>query len=126
MKIKWLDRNISALGPYLCLCLSEDEYKQAFKDINEIPIGPWLSTPQSNATSHFLTASSGLCAVVCLGDCSKRNPIEIATLLVHEAVHVWQEWCDYYGENNPGNEQEAYAIQNIAQELMNAYVGTLK
>jgi len=37
---------------------------------------------------------------------------------VHEAVHAWQEWCDYYGELTPGREQEAYGIQSVAQELM--------
>ena len=39
-------------------------------------------------------------------------------MLVHEAVHVWQAYCREIGERNPGDEQEAYAVQSIAQELM--------
>ena len=49
---------------------------------------------------------------------SQRPQCQIAGLLVHESVHIWQEWCAYYGESDPGREQEAYAIQSIAQELM--------
>jgi hypothetical protein len=117
-KFKWLERRISAPGPYLCLCLSEQEYEQALKHCRVVTDGPWLSTPQCNATTHILRAPQGLCAVICLVHYEKRQPIEIAGLLVHEAVHVWQDWYDYYGERAPGTEQEAYAIQSISQELM--------
>lgn len=118
---KWLGRNIAAPGPYLCLCLSEAEYKRAFKHCKEAPVGPWITTPQANATAHFLTAPSGLCAVVCINPLKNSTGIEIAGLLVHESVHVWQEWCSYYGETTPASEQEAYAVQAISQELMKEY-----
>ena len=49
-------------------------------------------------------------------------PPEVAGRLVHEAVHVWQRYCDHIGERRPGNEQEAYGIQSIAQELMQSFV----
>jgi hypothetical protein len=51
-------------------------------------------------------------------DFEGRNPIEVAGLLVHEAVHVWQEYCHGIGEATPASEQEAYGIQAISQELM--------
>ena len=44
--------------------------------------------------------------------------MEVAGLLIHEAVHVWQGYARDLGEDNPGDEQEAYAIQSIAQELL--------
>lgn len=124
--MKWLDRRISAPGPYLCLCLSEHEYKQAMKHMRCDPVSPWISTPQANATTHHVTSDKGLACIVCLGDWQDRDPIEIAGLLVHEAVHAWQEYCDYYGERTPGREQEAYAIQAVAQELMAAFASRIK
>jgi hypothetical protein len=60
----------------------------------------------------------GQVAVIGMRDWQGRNSIEVAGLLVHEAVHVWQEYADRIGERHPGAEQEAYAIQAIAQELM--------
>lgn len=121
MKVKWLDRRISAPGPYLCLCLSEAEYLQAMKHCKVTPVDTWIKTPQADATTHHLRASAGLVAIVCLREHEKRSGVEIAGLLVHEAVHAWQEWCDYYGENPTAREQEAYAIQGIAQELMSEF-----
>ncbi len=116
--MKWLDRRISAPGPYLTLCLSEQEYKQAMKHLKIESPPHWIKSEQADATAHHLISGKGLACVVCLTGWQGRNPIEVAGLLVHEAVHIWQEYCDYYGENMPGREQEAYAIQAVAQELM--------
>ena len=120
-KIKWLDRRVSAPGPYLCLCLSEEEYLSAVKHLRVDSPGPWIKTPQANATAHYFQSPHGFTTIVCMRDHEGRNPVEVAGLLVHEAVHTWQEWCDYYGETTPGREQEAYAVQVISQELMAEY-----
>ena len=58
---------------------------------------------------------------MCIAVTGNRLPVEVAGLLVHEAVHVWQEYADRIGETHPGREQEAYAIQAISQELMTEY-----
>jgi hypothetical protein len=117
-KTNWLDRRISAPGPYLCLCLSDKEYRLAMKDLKQDQIEPWIKTTQADATAHHIWTKNGTAVVVCINGWEGKNSIEIAGLLVHEAVHAWQEWCTFYGETNPGAEQEAYAIQGISQELM--------
>lgn len=79
----------------------------------------WIRSRRAHATTHFLQNDKGdLVCVVALSDWQTRNGVEIAGLLVHEAVHVWQEYCQSIGEDHPGSEQEAYAVQAIAQELM--------
>jgi hypothetical protein len=122
-KINWLPRYISPPAPYLCLCLSEDEYLIAFKHMDVKPRDEWIRTPQADATTHFLRNRKGeLCVVVCLAGYERRTPIEVTGLLIHEAVHIWQEWCAFYGETHPGSEQEAYAVQQLTQTLMEEFV----
>lgn len=118
MKTNWLDRRIARPGPYLALCLSEVEFRAALDHLKAPETPKWVSAG-ANATMHtFDHAPAGVCCVVCLDGYADRTPVEVAGMLVHEAVHVWQQYCDDIGERSPGSEQEAYAIQSIAQELM--------
>lgn len=116
--MRWLDRRIAAPGPFLTLCLTEAEFEAAMKHCGVTVNGPWLTNVQVDATSHVFRCDRGLCVVVCISGFLGRDPIEVAGLLVHEAVHAWQAYAEDIGEKSPGDEQEAYAIQSIAQELM--------
>lgn len=126
-KVKWLDRRIAYPGPYLTLCLSEDEYLAAFKQFGVKPTDAWVNTPSADATTHHLIHDDGRVAcVVCLGPRKPNHTgVEIAGLLIHEAVHVWQRYCESIGEHSPAREQEAYAIQCVSQELLQAYADRL-
>ena len=127
MKINWLNRVIAPLAPHLCLCLSDAEYQAALKDIEAPFTAAWISD-QAHATVHVFENDDGasIACIVCMGDNGDAEPVDIATILVHEAVHIWQIWCRHYGEDNPGDEQEAYAIQLIANELMSEYARRLQ
>ncbi len=122
--VKWLDRRIAAPGPFMTLCLTDGEFRKALKHCGVVDSETqFMKTAHADATVHWMENRNGdLCCIVCLGDCSGRSGVEIAGLLVHEAVHVWQRYCDRIGEHSPGVEQEAYAVQSIAQELMAEYV----
>ena len=123
---KWLDRRIARPGPYLTLCTTEAEYLAAIRDIeNEYPV-PWVSNG-ADATTHFYdNDNKQTVAIVCIRNTGDHTPVEVAGLLVHEEVHVWQQYCLDIGERSPGMEQEAYAIQSISQELMDAYAAKLR
>ena len=127
MKLKWLNRRVAKPGPYLALCTTEAQFIQALKDCGVKERTAWVKNEGADATCHHLSNEKGeACAVVCIRAKADSTAIEIAGLIVHEAVHVWQEYCERMGETSPGREQEAYAIQGIAQELMWAYSETLK
>ena len=119
--MKWLDRRISAPGPYLCLCLSEEDYLKAMRKMKVKSVDDWIKTPQADATVHLTSCAGDLAAVVCVRPKEHSTLVQVAGLLIHEAVHIWQEWCDFYGEHAPGKEQEAYAIQGISQTLIEDY-----
>lgn len=122
VKVPWLNRSL-IIGPYLCLCTTEEDY-HAVMDYLKVPAhrrAPWVNE-RADATTHLLESrDQGLVAVVCVGDVSRCSPVGVAALLVHEAVHVWQAFCEHAGEKSPSDEFEAYSIQSIFYELMTAY-----
>ena len=119
LKTRWLDRRIAHPGPYLALCLAEDEYLAAMKHCRVANPPDWIRADHAEATVHYVVNNThGLACIVCMRGWQDRNPVEVAGLLVHESVHIWQEYAGRLGETSPGREQEAYAVQSVAQELM--------
>ena len=123
MKNKWLDRNLLVLNGYYTLCTTEKQYNAALKHLRvkhrEAP--SFLASPRANATVHHFNCEDKYCAVVCLGNTKERTNAQVLALLVHEAVHIWQEFKENIGEGAPGRELEAYAIQSISQSLITEY-----
>lgn len=121
MNTKWLDRRVAKPGPFLCLCLTPEELKHTSKKLTQWP----LEFPEWGARAYQFVkdGTNKICVIIALAEDSQKNnsPIEIAGMLVHEAVHVWQYYAEKMGEVKPGDEQEAYAIQAISQELMAEY-----
>ena len=117
-RVRWLDRRIAAPGPYLSLVLDEHAYLAAMAHCRIARPDTWVQAPSHARTYVLEHPEHGLVTIVGMRDWEGRDPIEVAGLLVHEAVHCWQEYADRIGERHPGTEQEAYAIQGIAQELM--------
>jgi hypothetical protein len=124
-KTRWLSRRIGRLGPYLALCLSHDEFRTAVAHLKSADIPRWMNAGADATTHTFEHERQGTVCIVCLVVRKGQTPVEIAGLLVHEAVHVWQQWCKDVGERHPGDEQEAYAVQHISQDLMSEYARRL-
>jgi hypothetical protein len=121
-RVKWLDRTMMA-GPYLTLCLSEEEYRAALKSIRIPDDGePWCPEHFDGAKCHQIRSSGALHCIVTMNGSGEHLPEEVAAMLAHEAVHVWQATCEFIGETNPGREQAAYAIQNIVYVLYQDYL----
>lgn len=121
--MKWLDRGL-IVGPHLALVLSEKDFHKLM-DSSGVPVGsrgPWIGSHGSDATTHILENNRGETAcIVALNAMPGATGIQIAGVLVHEAVHIFQAWCKIHGERSPSSEFEAYSIQSIACELMESY-----
>ncbi len=120
-KLAWCDRVLIVAGLYYTVCTSPKYFKQAldYLGIPEADRPDFISKEQSNGTCwEFTRAGEKPCKVVCIRGWEGRDSIEVAGLLVHEAVHIFQGACEYINERNPSAEFEAYSIQTIAQELM--------
>ena len=121
----WLNRFVAAPGPFLTLCLDEQTFLAAMAHCKIGSPNPWLNAG-ANATMHpLLRNNKDLTCVVCLEE-GTYALTEVLGILVHEAVHVWQSYAEGIGEDKPAIEQEAYAIQAIAQELITSYLDQTK
>jgi len=114
----WLNRIVLPM-PYYCLCLNDKQFAKALRHLS-IPKADWPAfvTPGRDACAHFFTQGSATSCIVCLNE-GQHSAEQIYALLVHEAVHIWQEMELILGES--GKEVEAYSIQGIAQQLFLAY-----
>ena len=117
------DRPLLAMPIRYALCVSKKQYRATLKRMGLRDPGDDWVTSGKGATTHLwhVDEEGGPAAVVCIGGWKGRAMSQIAGLLVHEAVHVWQETRDRMGEHRPSSEFEAYAVQGIAQELIEMF-----
>lgn len=120
--MKWLNRKAMPLLPYLCLCLSQADFDKACRKL-KTPPAPWLKPGFNGRVHTFENKDGSIACVVCIEATGAGLTYEeLAGLIIHEAVHVWQHYRDdVLNDNAPSRECESYAIQNIAQTLLEAY-----
>ena len=121
--MSWCNRSLIHLHCHFGLCLTQKEFERGLADLNMKPQDwpSFVKHKHADATTHIFEYSNKVCILVCMANWHNRDPVQIAGLLVHEAVHIWQNYCDHIGEDKPSIEFEAYSIQTIAQELMEAF-----
>ena len=99
------------------LCKSEEDYHKTLKKLG-MPISEWSDFVTKDAATNLFMVKGKRHAIVCIGSTKGYTKEQINSLLVHEAVHVWQDICEQIGERFPSDEFEAYGIQMISQNLM--------
>jgi len=122
-KTQWCSRTLTVCSRCFCLCLTEKEFHKELRKL-KVPLCDWPRFTLSDATVHHIRTEFGPVSIVCIdkNEAVKRDPISIVGLLSHEAVHIWQQYTRDIGSfNDHGDEEEAYAIQSIVQELLWAY-----
>lgn len=125
IKITWLERLPYPALPYLALVLSPEELDEAVRVLDKTARCEFPVTVGAK-TFTFGLRKDVACIVALSEDEARQKPHAIYGLLVHEAVHVWQQHAKAIGEDTPGDEQEAYAIQVIAQRLIEEFDRRMK
>jgi hypothetical protein len=125
---EWLDRDLIRSPYCITLCTTAEMFLAEQQRIGVIPHDIRMF-PKRGAAVHFFeredfadpTAMPAM--IVTLSDQAKEcEPIQIAAMLCHEAVHVVQEVMKTIGEKSPSSEFYAYSVQAVAQNLMYEYV----
>lgn len=120
---RWCDRNPMPHMRHYALVTSENAMRAELANVNEPFDFPWINKG-ANATVHYFSETEHHCtaAIVAIDAKPGRTGIQVAALLCHEAVHLFQRYCQDINESEPSSEFQAYSIQWIAQELMTQYV----
>lgn len=127
MKPLWLSRELIRCPVYFTLCTTPAMVAQEMKrmKVTDESKRPNVSG-RADATCNFMENDKGeVVVIVCLFDHTKEYEQRMA-LLVHEAVHIWQEIRSIIGERHPSSEFEAYSIQHISQQLFYEYSRQMK
>lgn len=124
-ELDWLCRELLASPYCYALCLDEKAFAAEQKRL-KIPKrnrSDFSKTESCGATVHYFAKGDGIekCAIVTMRRKKGVALEQVYGLLVHEAVHIWRAIREDLGEKHPASEQEAYAIQRIAQSLMTSY-----
>lgn len=122
----WLDRTLTRCACCYTLCT---QHKQLLKLLQQMKVSAHIDTTMGSADARTFLIQKGdaditapVAVVYIPPPQSLQTPIQVASLLVHEAVHVWQYHARLIGSfNDHGDEEEAYAIQSIAQSLFYEY-----
>lgn len=120
---RWLDRTLIVSTHFMTLCTTDRGYRKALKHLN-IPkdIQPPFVINEADASAHFFDNTDGKkAAIVCIRNFKGKDPEAVQALIVHEAVHIWQEIREHYGEKEPSSEFEAYAIQALTLNLLTEF-----
>lgn len=119
----WINRSLMSLDMFVGLCTTEAMFHRELRKMKvDKKDWPEYTLRDSGATAHFFIRGETTRAFVCIRGHEKHSPIQVAGLLVHEAVHIFQRHCRDIGERSPSSEFEAYSIQQISQNLMAAFV----
>jgi hypothetical protein len=121
---EWIDWNLIPVPMYVGLCTNEAQFHRELRRM-KVPQNHWpdFVSKGAKARVHRLDKvddATQACSIVCISD-DIECPVQIIGLLIHEAVHVWQNICEAIFEDNPSGEFEAYGIQSIALGLIEAY-----
>lgn len=126
MKVNWCNRAMFT-GPHYCLVTSEKLLRQEVKKLGIKFHSLNESSEHADATCYELVSDQGKTAfIVYMKKWKGEDPIEVASLIVHEATHIKQHVIRLMGEHNTSNEFEAYMMQNIAGNLMQCFAEQTK
>jgi hypothetical protein len=112
------------LDTYVELFIDEKQFTKRMKKVEGEAFD--FIIKGADATTHFLINKDHKTAIVCIRKRSKCSKLQNYVLLVHEAVHIWQDAKERMRETEAGREIEAYVIQSLSHFLMQAYDKEIK
>lgn len=119
-RAKWVSRTILESHCYIVLCLSDEQLQSEKKRLN-VKGDVEFPKERNGRVIELVRTDGKYCNIVCINLHGVSDTVEINGLIVHEAVHIYQNIMEYIKEDDPGIEIEAYVIQHIFKNLADTY-----
>lgn len=119
-RVIWIDRGWQPVA--VGFCPSREAWEREAKRLNIDSRYPEAANRGGHTELSVNNKTGEAIIVVTVFDGGERDALELFMTIVHEAVHVWQFICQHIGERAPGVEVEAYSIERIANNLIEAYM----
>lgn len=117
--IRYVDRPNSFPAPLMGLCVSEDAYIREMRRLKVDNYPAWVIG--GDATTHIFDTEGGrVTTIICIRLREGVDYVQVAALIAHEVVHIWQEIRENINEKQPSPEFEAYTVQYILQKMLYA------
>lgn len=119
MYMKFLDVNLFP-EVYLMVSFTIDDYEEDRKSLELDPLNKNEVDEDMIGFTNRIYADSG--KLVQLVYIKGSNPVNtVLGSLVHESVHVAQNYLIHIGEVSPAKEEQAYIVQGIFESLYEKY-----
>lgn len=122
-KTRWCNRSLIQFPLWYAYVPDEKAWNREMKRLG-VKNEPY---PTKMGRMTLLTDDTGkTIALVTLNHeiAKEHTEAEVAALIAHESMHVWQEIMSAIGEQTPSQEFAAYALQTIFHELYSGYLET--
>ena len=108
---------------YVGLCLSDRAFHEELRRTKlKEDLGSFLKDGAVATTWTFNHRGGRTLYLVTLQEKPEFSMLQIGGLLAHAGTHVWEGEREALHETNPGSEVEAYGIQGLTQNLLEAFI----
>jgi hypothetical protein len=119
-KAKWIDPTLVGNHHKVAICTSEADFKFELKRLR-VPITEWPVWLANDAAANTFTFQGKKIEEKIMIVCIQKGLKKPLPILIHEAVHIFQQEMRYIQEDTPSDEFMAYSIEAIAERLIEAY-----
>lgn len=108
---------------YVGVCKTKSQFSRELKRLKLNNVSVEKIWRDSDATTYFFEKGRKQLAIVVMNTEKLPHDANVASivgLVSHEIMHVWQSIKEDIGENNPGDEMEAYYFQALMQDALYA------
>ena len=117
-KVVWLDKGWQPVS--IGFCPSVKVWERVLCEYGVEASPPDMKT-NVGCVCDFSNPDTGETFILVAVRDSGAGPEELMGTFIHEAAHVWQRIKRAVGEDAPGDEMEAYALEHIALEIRRAH-----